>query len=58
MPSKGDVDSWKKEKCWMPVAELYPTYMAWAAAADDQHPFPKRPFEERLATNSVEKRAA
>ena len=48
VPAEGDVDSWKKEKCWVPVAELYPTYAAWAAATGDQHPFPKGPFEERL----------
>ena len=46
--AEGDVKSWKKEKCWVPVAELYPTYAAWAAATGDRHPFPKGPFEERL----------
>jgi hypothetical protein len=45
---EGDVGSWKKEKCWVPVAELYPTYAAWAAATGDRQPFPKGPFEERL----------
>jgi transposase-like protein len=45
---EGDVDSWKKERCWVPVADLYPTYAAWAAATGDKHPFRKGPFEERL----------
>jgi hypothetical protein len=46
--AEGEVESWKKEKCWVPVAELYPTYAAWAAATGDRHPFPKGHFEERL----------
>jgi len=46
--AEGDVESWKTEKCWVPVAELYPSYAAWVAGTGDQHPFPKRPFEEQL----------
>ncbi|MGA2150259.1 MAG: hypothetical protein ABSH49_35495 [Bryobacteraceae bacterium] len=46
--AEGDVDSWKNERCWVPVAELYPTYAAWAATTGDRHPLPKGLFEERL----------
>ena len=49
MPAKGDMDSWKEEKCWVPVAELCPTYAASAAAAGDRHPFPKGPLKNGYA---------
>jgi P4 family phage/plasmid primase-like protien len=44
----GDVNSWKKEKCWVPVADLYGTYSAWAVASGDKHPLSKGLFDERL----------
>jgi hypothetical protein len=46
--AEGDVDSWKNEGCWVPVADLYPTYAAWAAATGDKQPFRKKTFEQRL----------
>jgi P4 family phage/plasmid primase-like protien len=44
----GDVNSWKKEKCWVPVADLYGTYSAWAESSGDKHPLSKGLFDERL----------
>ena len=44
----GDVNSWKKEKWWVPVADLYGTYSAWAEASGDKHPLSKGLFDERL----------
>ncbi|MGD1094225.1 MAG: phage/plasmid primase, P4 family [Bryobacteraceae bacterium] len=44
----GDVNSWKKEKCWVPVADLYGTYLSWAEASGDKHPLSKGLFDERL----------
>lgn len=45
---EGDVESWKSEKCWVPVAELYPNYAVWAAANGDRQRLPKGSLEERL----------
>jgi hypothetical protein len=44
----GDADSWKKERWWVPAADLYPAYATWASATGDRHPYRKRSFEERL----------
>ena len=44
----GDVNEWKREKCWVPVADLYGTYLAWAEANGDKHPLSKGLFDERL----------
>jgi P4 family phage/plasmid primase-like protien len=44
----GDVNSWKKKKCWVPVADLYGTYLSWAEASGDKHPLSKGLFDERL----------
>jgi P4 family phage/plasmid primase-like protien len=44
----GDCSSWKKEKCWVPVADLYSAYSAWAEATGDKHPLSKGHFDERL----------
>jgi hypothetical protein len=46
--AEGDVESWKSEKCWVPVAELYPNYAVWAAANGDRQRLPKGSFEKRL----------
>jgi putative DNA primase/helicase len=46
--ANGDASSWKKEKCWVPVADLYPAYLAWAAATGHKYPLSKEPFDERL----------
>ena len=43
-----DCNSWKKEKCWVPVAELYSAYLAWADASGDKYPLSKGLFDERL----------
>jgi hypothetical protein len=51
----GESESWKREKCWVPVAELYPTYMAWAAATSNPHPLPKGLSEEKLRQLGREK---
>lgn len=48
IPADGDSNSWKKEKCWVPVAELYPAYVAWANASGEKHPLSKVLFDERL----------
>ena len=53
--AKGNVDSWKRERCWVPVAELYPTYVVWAAAHSDGYTLPKGSFEERLHELRLEK---
>ena len=45
---EGNEESWKREKCWVAVAELYPAYKAWALGAGDPHPIAKWSFEERL----------
>lgn len=44
----GDGTSWKRDGSWVPVAELYSAYSAWAAAAGDKHPLAKGIFDERL----------
>jgi putative DNA primase/helicase len=36
------------KKCWIPIENLYPTYLAWAAAVGDKYPLSKQIFEERL----------
>lgn len=46
--ASGDATSWKKEKCWVPVADLYGTYSSWAEATGDKHPLSKGLFDERL----------
>jgi len=51
----GESESWKREKCWVPVAELYSTYTAWSAAMGDPHPLPKGSFAERLRQMGREK---
>jgi putative DNA primase/helicase len=45
---RGDANSWKKEKWWVPVAELYTGYSGWAEASGDKHPLAKGLFDERL----------
>jgi hypothetical protein len=52
---EGNGESWKREKCWVPVAQLYTAYMAWEAARGDPHPLPKWSFEERLRQLGLEK---
>jgi putative DNA primase/helicase len=44
----GDGNSWKKEKYWVRVVDLYPAYLAWAEATGDKHPLSKGLFDERL----------
>ena len=44
----GDCSSWKTEKYWVPIADLYPAYSAWAEATGDKYPLAKRLFDERL----------
>ena len=46
--SDGDYKTWKKDKCWVPVADLYSTYLAWAEATGDKHPLSKGLFDDRL----------
>jgi putative DNA primase/helicase len=45
---RGDANAWKKEKWWVPVAELYTGYSGWAEASGDKHPLAKGLFDERL----------
>jgi putative DNA primase/helicase len=44
----GDANSWKKEKFWVPVGDLYANYSSWAEARGDKHPLAKGLFDERL----------
>jgi P4 family phage/plasmid primase-like protien len=44
----GDGNSWKRDGSWVPVAELYLAYAAWAQADGDKHPLSKGIFDERL----------
>jgi P4 family phage/plasmid primase-like protien len=46
----GDVNSWKKEKFWVAVTDLYSaySYLCCAAANGDKHPLSKGLFDERL----------
>ena len=46
--AEGDCNAWKREKCWVPVGELYSTYLGWAEATGDKHPLAKGLFDERL----------
>jgi len=46
--AQGDANSWKKEKFYAPVTDLYPAYSSWAAASGDKHPLSKGLFDERL----------
>jgi hypothetical protein len=46
--TEGDVNSWKKGRYWVPVADLYPRYVAWAAATGDTQLCPKGSFENKL----------
>jgi putative DNA primase/helicase len=46
--SGSDVHTWKKERCWAPVADLYSVYSAWAEASGDKRPLSKGVFDERL----------
>lgn len=39
---------WKREDCWVPIANLYPTYLAWAESTGDKHPLSKDLFDDRL----------
>ncbi|MGA7408883.1 MAG: phage/plasmid primase, P4 family, partial [Bryobacteraceae bacterium] len=48
IPAYGDANAWKKEKCWVPVAELYLAYSEWAESSGDKHPLSKGFFDERL----------
>lgn len=45
--TEGDRNSWKEERYWAPVAELYPSYAVWVAK-DDREACSKRSFEARL----------
>jgi phage/plasmid-associated DNA primase len=47
MPS-GDGDSWKQDKCWVPVSDLYGAYTSWADATGHKYPLSKDSFDERL----------
>ena len=51
----GESESWKREKCWVPVADLYLTYTAWEAETGNPHPLPKGLFEEKLRQLGREK---
>jgi len=46
--SAGDSTSWKKDRCWIPVAVLYPAYIVWASKTGERQPLPKAFFDERL----------
>ncbi len=48
LATSGDVNSWKKEKCWVPVADLYGAYSVWADTSGDKHPLSKGLFDARL----------
>jgi putative DNA primase/helicase len=48
LASDGDAESWKKNKLWVPVADLYSNYSAWADGRGDKHPLAKGLFDERL----------
>jgi P4 family phage/plasmid primase-like protien len=44
----GDGPSWKKDGCWVPVADLYAAYASWAEATGNKYPLSKDSFDERL----------
>jgi putative DNA primase/helicase len=44
----GDTNSWKRDRCWVPVTDLYAAYTTWAEATGDKHPLGKGIFDERL----------
>ncbi|HEY7339186.1 MAG TPA: phage/plasmid primase, P4 family [Bryobacteraceae bacterium] len=46
--SSGDGDSWKQDKCWVPVSDLYGAYTSWADAMGHKYPLSKDSFDERL----------
>ena len=48
LAADGDAAAWKKNKYWVPCANLYPAYAAWAEAADEKYPISKTIFDDRL----------
>jgi len=44
----GDGASWKRDGCWLPVADLYAAYASWAEATGNKYPLSKDSFDERL----------
>ena len=44
----GNEASWKKERWWVPAAELYAAYSSWAEAMGNKYPLSKDNFDERL----------
>jgi P4 family phage/plasmid primase-like protien len=43
-----DSGVWRKAGHWVPVANLYGTYVAWTESAGEKHPLAKTAFDERL----------
>ena len=48
LATTGDAASWKKDRCWAPVAELYSAYASWAEATGNKYPLSKDSFDGRL----------
>lgn len=46
--SGNDSSSWKRDKCWAPVTNLYSAYLAWADTTGDKQPLSKGLFDDRL----------
>jgi phage/plasmid-associated DNA primase len=47
MPN-GNADSWKRDRCWDPVSDLYAAYASWVEAMGHKYPLSKDSFDERL----------
>jgi P4 family phage/plasmid primase-like protien len=43
-----DIGAWKKAGHWVPVANFYGAYAAWAEAVGEKHPLAKTAFDDRL----------
>lgn len=48
LASTGDSSLWKEERCWVPVAELYPAYVSASQGAGEKYPLSKNSFDDRL----------
>jgi putative DNA primase/helicase len=46
--ASGDAGSWKKDRYWAPVSDLYTAYTSWAEAMGHKYPLSKDTLDERL----------
>jgi putative DNA primase/helicase len=53
VPVTGDANSWKLERCWIPVTDLYPAYLSWAEATGDKHLLGKEISDEPNQSSCV-----